>query len=124
MSLISGDAGQVAPAAMCRGWAARACYVDMASGIHAYRNIAYNNAHDGIVFAGDWRDGDMIFHNNIAANGLYGFRLIGPEFDTHGGSVNTQIGNNIVVNNESYGILLYDNDGVHRQPVHRPQPLL
>ena len=85
-------------------------YVDHASGIHAYRNIAYNNAFAGFLAYGRWRDGDMIYYNNIAANSLYGFRLGGLHYDTHG-SVNTQVINNIVVNNEGYGILYSDADG-------------
>ncbi len=88
-------------------------YVDMASDIHAYRNIAYNNAYTGYAFAGVWRDGDIVYYNNIAANSLFGFRLDGPDYDTHGGSMNTQLSNNIVVNNEGYGILMTDNDGVY-----------
>jgi hypothetical protein len=85
-------------------------YVDMASGIHAYRNVAYNNGHAGFKFAGLWRDGDMVYYDNIAANSRYGFYLGGTDFDTHG-SVNAQVVNNIIVNNEGYGILQCDADG-------------
>lgn len=88
-------------------------YVDMASGVYAYRNVAYNNAYTGYMFSGVWRDGDMVYYNNVAANSLYGFRLGGSSFDDHGGSVNTQLVNNIVVNNEGYGILQSENDGVY-----------
>jgi hypothetical protein len=88
-------------------------YVDMASGLHAYRNVAYNNAYAGYLFSGVWRDGDMLFYNNVAANSLYGFRLTGASFDTHEGSVNTQLVNNVVMNNEGYGVLQEDEDGVH-----------
>ena len=80
-------------------------YVDFASGIHAYRNIAYNNAHNGFMFSGTWRDGDMVYFNNVAANSLYGFLLGGQIQDSHG-NFNTQLVNNIVVNNEGYGVLL------------------
>jgi hypothetical protein len=91
-------------------------HVDMASGIHAYRNVAYNNARAGFKFSGVWRDGDIVIYNNIMANSLYGFCLGGQDFDTHD-SVNTQVVNNIVVNNEGYGILLRDADGLHGNTV-------
>jgi len=82
-------------------------YVDNASGIHAYRNIAYNNASSGFMLYNHWWDGDIIYYNNIAADSLHGIRLDG---DTQR-SVNTQIANNIIVNNEGYGILLYQAEG-------------
>jgi hypothetical protein len=87
-------------------------YVDMASGIHAYRNIAYNNANAGFAFGGVWRDGDSVYYNNVVANSLYGFRLMGSQFDTHGGSLNTQLLSNTLLSNEGFGILLQDNDGI------------
>jgi Right handed beta helix region len=80
-------------------------YVDNASGVHAYRNIAYNNAFAGFWFYGNWRDGDIVYYNNVAANSLYGFNLGAPYYDTHG-NWNTQVVNNIVVNSEGYGVLL------------------
>jgi hypothetical protein len=92
-----------------RGMGGRGLYVDHASGIHVYRNIAYNNAFAGFVSYADWRDGDMVYYNNIAANSLYGFRLGGSDHDTHEG-VDTQLVNNILVNNEGYGIFLADGD--------------
>jgi hypothetical protein len=49
----------------------------------------------------------MVFYNNILANSLNGFYLSGLEFDTHG-NFNTQIANNILVNNEAYGLWLTD----------------
>jgi hypothetical protein len=82
-------------------------YLDMASGFHVYRNIAYNNAFAGFTLSGVWRDGDMVFYNNILANSLQGFFISGLEFDTHG-NVNTQIANNVLVNNEAQGIWLTD----------------
>jgi len=85
-----------------RGMGAFGLYVDHASGIHAYRNIAYNNAYNGYMFSGVWRDGPMIYVNNVAANSLYGFAL-GSGYDTHG-SVDTRVINNIVVNNEAFGM--------------------
>ena len=85
-----------------RGMGAFGLYVDHASGIHAYRNVAYNNAYNGYMFSGVWRDGPMIYVNNVAANSLYGFAL-GSSYDTHG-SVDTRLINNIVVNNEAFGM--------------------
>jgi hypothetical protein len=85
-------------------------YADMASGLSVYRNIAYNNAYAGFMVYGVWRDGDMVFYNNVAANSLYGFLLSGLSFDTHG-SVNTQLVNNILANNEGYGIWYTDSIG-------------
>ena len=85
-----------------RGMGAFGLYVDHASGIHAYRNLAYNNAYNGYMFSGVWRDGPMIYVNNVAANSLYGFAL-GSGYDTHG-SVDTRVLDNIVVNNEAFGM--------------------
>lgn len=79
-------------------------YLDNASGVHAYRNVAYNDSFAGYFFFGVWRDGDIVYYNNVAANSLYGFNMGAPEYDTHG-NWNTQVVNNIVVNNEGYGIL-------------------
>ena len=87
-----------------QGHAGFGLYLDSASGIHAYRNVAYNNAYAGFMLAAAWRDGDVIFYNNVVANSLYGVRPSGTYHDTHGGSVNTEIVNNIIVNNEGYGI--------------------
>lgn len=87
-----------------QGQAGFGLYLDYASGIHAYRNVAYNNAYAGFMLAGTWRDGDVVFYNNVAANSLYGFRPSGVTDDIHGGSVNTQIVNNTIVGNEGYGI--------------------
>ena len=78
-------------------------YLDYASGIHAYRNISYNNAYTGYMLYGTWRDGDIVYYNNIAANSLFGFSMGGPQFDSHG-SINTQVIDNIIANNEGYGV--------------------
>ncbi|MFZ6028746.1 MAG: right-handed parallel beta-helix repeat-containing protein [Chloroflexota bacterium] len=86
-----------------RGMGAYGLFVDHASGIHAYRNIAYNNAYLGYTLYGVWRDGLMIYTNNVAANSLYGISLGGGQYDTHG-SVDTQIYNNILINNEAFGL--------------------
>lgn len=85
-------------------------YVDNASGVVAFRNIAYNNAFAGFKFAASWRDGDILFYNNTVANSFNGFHFGGESYDTHG-SYNTQLINNIVVNSEGYGIFLGDADG-------------
>jgi len=87
-----------------QGHAGFGLYLDSASGIHAYRNVAYNNAYAGFMLAAAWRDGDVIFYNNVVADSLYGIRPSGTYHDTHGGSVNTQIVNNVIVNSEGYGI--------------------
>jgi hypothetical protein len=88
-----------------RGQGGYGLVVDHASGIHVYRNIAYNNGYAGYKFFGRWRDGEIIFVNNIAANSLYGIILGGGQYDTHG-SVNTLVINNILVNNEGFGLSL------------------
>ena len=95
---VGGDSCEV------QGQAGFGLYIDYASGIHAYRNIAYNNAYAGFMLVGTWRDGDIIFYDNVVANSLYGFRPSGVVHDTHNGSVNTQIVNNAIVGNEGYGI--------------------
>lgn len=81
-------------------------YVDNATGIHAYRNIAYNNTGAGFKFACLWRDGDVILYNNIAANNYSsGLSLTGGDScDEHSGSVNTQLVNNVLLSNEGHGI--------------------
>ena len=73
-----------------RGMGGFGLYLDHASGIHAYRNISYNNAYADYMFYGRWRDGEIVYVNNIAANSLYGMSLGGEQYDTHG--VNTQFG--------------------------------
>ncbi len=80
-------------------------YLDHASGVHAYRNVAYNNAFTGFFLYSNWWDGDIVFCGNIAANSLNGLSL-GETPSIRRNSVNTQLINNIVVNNEDYGILV------------------
>jgi hypothetical protein len=99
------------PSSGVQGMGGFGFYVDNASGITAYRNIAYNNAYAGFKLAGTWRDGDILYYNNTIANSLYGFHFGGKGYDTHHGSVNTQLVNNIIVNHECYGIFLSDADG-------------
>jgi hypothetical protein len=88
-------------------------YLDHASGIYAYRNIAYNNAFSDFFLYSDWWDGEIVFYNNVAANSLNGIRLEGAPADGRG-SINTALVNNIVVNNEGYGILIDQNVGDYR----------
>ena len=82
-------------------------YVDNASGIHAYRNIAYNNAWSGFHLYNLWWDGDIVYSNNVSANSLNGIYLAGVSSDIRS-SINTQIINNVVLNNEGYGVLIYN----------------
>ncbi|HET92057.1 MAG TPA: DUF1565 domain-containing protein [Chloroflexi bacterium] len=93
-----------------RGLGGFGLYVDHASGVHAYRNVSYNNAYTAFMFSGAWRDGEMVYVNNVAANSLYGMILGGGQYDTHG-SVATRVMNNILINNEGFGISLSYADG-------------
>jgi hypothetical protein len=86
-----------------RGLGGFGLYVDHASGFHAYRNISYNNAYTDYMVYGVWRDGDLVYVNNIAANSLYGMSLGGSQYDTHG-NVNTQVLDNLIINNEAFGM--------------------
>ncbi|MEM5773445.1 MAG: right-handed parallel beta-helix repeat-containing protein, partial [Anaerolineaceae bacterium] len=83
-------------------------YLDYASGVHVYRNIAYNNSGAGYKLSCLWRDGDALFYNNIAANNyIYGMKMTGTDdCDNHEGSVNTQIVNNMFINNGQFGFQL------------------
>ena len=96
---MGGEGSQV------RGLGGFGLYVDHASGFHAYRNISYNNAYTDYMVYGVWRDGDLVYINNIAANSLYGMSLGGSQYDTHG-SVNTQVLDNLIINNEGFGMTL------------------
>lgn len=88
-----------------RGLGGFGLYMDHASGFHIYRNISYNNAFTDYMAYGVWRDAEMIYYNNIAANTLLGFSLGGDQYDTHG-AVNTQVANNLMINNEGFGLSL------------------
>ncbi len=102
------------PESEVRGLGGFGLYIDHASGVHAYRNVSYNNAYTDFMVYGVWRDGDIVYVNNVAANSLYGMILGGGQYDTHG-CVNTRVMNNVIVNNEAYGMSLsyatghYDN---------------
>lgn len=90
-------------AAQMLGAAGMGIYLDHASGVHAYRNITYNNGFAGIHLAGVWRDGTVHFYNNVAANNGIGIHFGGLFEDTHV-DVDTRVVNNILVNNEAYGL--------------------
>ncbi len=79
-------------------------YLDDASGIHAHRNLAYNNSWAGFFVVQHWRDGEIILANNLLANAVKGISLWNPSDLNAQGSVNTQIVNNLIVNNEDFGI--------------------
>lgn len=76
-------------------------YLDYASGVHFFRNIAYNNTGAGVKLSCLWRDGDAIFYNNVLANNyMYGIKTTGMgSCDNHNGSVRTRFVNNIFINN-------------------------
>ncbi len=93
-----------------RGLGGFGLYIDHASGIHAFRNIAYNNAYTGYMVYGRWRDGAIVYVNNVAANSLYGMSLGGGQYDDHG-AVDTRVLNNVLINNEAFGINLAYADG-------------
>ncbi len=82
-------------------------YLNMTSGIHIYRNIAYNNAYADFQLCGLWRDDNLTYYNNVAANSLHGFYLAClnsvPPINT-----STSFFNNILINNENYGIVYDD----------------
>ncbi|MFQ5611468.1 MAG: right-handed parallel beta-helix repeat-containing protein [Anaerolineae bacterium] len=90
-----------------RGMGGFGLYLNMASGVHVYRNIAYNNAYNGFNLYGAWRDGDVYYYNNLAANSLRGFSLGGIGANTQG-QATTELVNNIIINNEEYGLALFD----------------
>ncbi len=94
------------PGSAVQGMGGFGLYMNVVSGMHVYRNIAYNNGQAGFMLYGNWRDGGMVYYNNIAANSLYGFYMAGLD-DVRNG-VSTLVANNMVVNNEAYGILLDD----------------
>ncbi len=96
-------------AGQARGTGGFGFYVDMASGVTFFRNIAYNNGYCGFMFSGVWRDGNVSLMNNLAANQPFGFIFGGSSFDTHG-CVQTAVVNNMTVNNDGYGMLLADAD--------------
>ena len=62
-----------------------------------------------IIFDTTWRDGEILFYNNVVAENHYGFLLGGPNHDTHV-NVDTRIRNNVLINNEAYGVRMWDQD--------------
>jgi hypothetical protein len=83
-------------------------YLDYASGVHLYRNIIYNNTGAGVKLSCLWRDGDGLFYNNVVANNFkFGFKMTaGETCDNHNGSVNTQLVDNVLINNEGFAFRL------------------
>ena len=79
-------------------------YLVDVSGIHAYRNLAYNNGWSGFFITRNWRDGEMILYNNLSANAARGINIWNPSDSKAHDSVDTQIVNNLIINNETYGI--------------------
>ena len=79
-------------------------YPSYSSGLNIYRNLLYKNSWANIFALQSWRDGELIIANNLLASANYGLGLWSTkEYETHL-NVNTQIINNILVNNEEYGI--------------------
>lgn len=73
-------------------------------GVHVHRNLVYNNGRANLFVARNWRDGRTILSNNLFANALVGLDMWNPEGpDTHD-SVDTQVINNLFINNELHGI--------------------
>ncbi|OQW93524.1 MAG: hypothetical protein BWK79_10670 [Beggiatoa sp. IS2] len=86
------------------GYFGSGIYGDGTSGLHVYRNIAYDNGWAGIFLVNGWRDGVIIVANNVFADDFDGIDLWMPKSATPYNSVNTQILNNLLVNNENFGI--------------------
>ncbi len=84
-------------------------YMDGTSGMHLYRNVAYNNGNAGFYLIRYWRDGQMILFNNVLADNTVGIRLGGLYQDTHD-HVDTKVRNNLVVNSAAYGLVLANQD--------------
>ncbi len=96
------------------GLGGKGFYIDYATGIHAYGNVAYNNGHIGYSMYGYWRNGEVIYFNNIAANNPYGIRMSGhtnESDDLDVVAMGAQIKNNIIVNNEGDGLYIQDRHG-------------
>jgi len=76
-----------------------------ASGIHGYGNLLYNNGYANVFATQHWRDGVLIFYNNLLANSFYGINIWNPpDLETHGGPVDSQFVNNLIINNERFGV--------------------
>lgn len=86
------------------GYFAYGLFAQDASGLHAYRNLVYNIGLAGFFITRNWRDGPIVLANNLAASAMQGINIWNPsDMDTRH-SVNTQIINNLIVNNGSFGI--------------------
>lgn len=84
-------------------------YFDNTSGIHSYRNTVYENGNAGFFFTSTWRWGFHFLYNNVVANNMFGFQFGGLFRDTQP-NVDTRVRNNILINNEGYGIRFEDLD--------------
>jgi len=86
------------------GYFAYGLYLQDASGVHAYRNLAYNIGFASFFLTRNWRDGPIVLANNLAAGAMRGIDIWNPsDMDTRP-SVNTQIINNLIINNGSVGL--------------------
>lgn len=79
-------------------------HLKYASGIHAYRNLAYGNSSANFFVAQTWRDGDILLYNNLLAHAAYGINLWNPEELNSQAVLNTQVVNNIFVNNAKFAL--------------------
>lgn len=84
-------------------------YIGNSSGIHAFRNVLFDNGYAGVHMAKAWRDGPISLYNNVAANNAFGIHIGGLEFDTHP-TVGLEIRNNIFIRNTAYGIKITEGD--------------
>lgn len=96
------------------GYFGSGIYGDSSAGFHIYRNHTYDNGWAGAFFTSHWRDGVLIIANNVFAEGYNGINAWLPSSAVAYNNVNTQIINNILVNNENFGI-------EHSAPVSDPQ---
>ncbi len=75
-----------------------------ATGIHFYRNQMYDNSWAGLAAFHTWRDGPMILYNNLFADNRFGISLWNRSELDRDITMDTQIANNLVFNNERYGL--------------------
>ena len=75
-----------------------------ATGLHIYRNQMYDNSWAGLGAFHTWRDGVMLIYNNLFADNWFGMSLWNRSELDRDLTVDTQIANNIIFNNERYGI--------------------
>lgn len=73
------------------------------SGVHLYRNVIHGNGWANVMLTGNWRDGEIMLFNNVLADSYLGMEFWNDSAVDARGAVNTQIQNNLFVNNERYG---------------------